>query len=151
MYERWLKRQQYTRSDFEESIRKTLLQDKLRQLAFIGASLSEPALREAYTEQETRVNLTMVQIQPWAFEDQVTITDEERAEWLVQNSEMVDQTYERDFDRLYNHPEQVRLRLIRLAVLSDGPSLADLVPILNVVREQIEEGGRLRRHGQALV
>jgi peptidyl-prolyl cis-trans isomerase D len=140
MYARFLKRMQFTKADFEERMRKDLLRAKLRQLAFMGASLSEPALREAFVEQETRVDLTMVRIRPGAFEKDVVITDEERTQWIADNGPLVQETYDRDFDRLYNHPEQVRMSLIRLAVRSDGPGLADLVPILKGVREQVEGG-----------
>ncbi|HHO54097.1 MAG TPA: hypothetical protein ENK18_25310 [Deltaproteobacteria bacterium] len=140
IYERWLKRQQYTTADFEERIREDLLQSKLRQLAFIGASMSEPALKEAYVEGQTRVDLKLVEVRSSAFEDAVVISDEERAVWLEQNSELVSEIYERDFDRLYNHPEQLHLRMIRLAVVPGGPKMADLVPKLNQVREELEAG-----------
>lgn len=140
LYERSLKRQQYTTADFQERVREDLLQSKLRQLVFIGASMSDPALREAYVESQTRVDLKLVEVRASAFEDEVVITDEDRASWLEQNSELISETYERDFDRLYNHPEQVRLRLIRLAVVPGGPQLADLVPKLNKVREELEAG-----------
>ncbi|MBX2799082.1 MAG: SurA N-terminal domain-containing protein [Myxococcales bacterium] len=139
-YQRFLKRQQFTQAEFEERLREDLLASKLAGLATIGASLSEPALREAYVDRETQVTVKMVELRPSLFEDKVTITDEDRASWLEQNSELVGETYERDFDRLYNHPEKVRLSLIRLAVLRDGPSLADLVPKLNAVRESVVEG-----------
>ena len=40
-YRQFLKRNQYTKSDFEESLRSELLRAKLQQLVYTGASLSE--------------------------------------------------------------------------------------------------------------
>ena len=71
---------------------------KLRQLVFMGATISEPVLKEAYVENNTRINLTYVRIRPTSF-------------------------YDKDFG-----PEQAhrlfRLTLFRLAGL-DAPSAAE--------------------------
>src|SRR5262249_34733573 len=73
-------------------------------------------------------------------ESEVQITDDDRTKWIAENKTRIKDTYDKDYERLYNHPEQARLRLIRLAVLPDGPPLAELVPRLNKVREQIVAG-----------
>jgi peptidyl-prolyl cis-trans isomerase D len=135
----FLKRIGFTHGEFQERIRESLLREKLRQLVFTGASLSEPAVREAFVEAQTRVELTLVQVRPQAFDGQVTITDEERTKWLTENDALAKQTYDADFERLYNHPEQVQLRMIRLAVRDETP-LSDLVPRLNALRDQVSEG-----------
>lgn len=139
-YQRFLKRQQYNAADFEEQLREDLVRAKLQQLVFTGASMSEPAIREAYVESQTRVDLTVVRIRSAAFEDDVTITDEERATWIRENDALLTETYERDKERLYTHPEQARLRMIRLSVTPDGPPLSDLVPRLNALRDRIAGG-----------
>lgn len=139
-YAKFLKRQQFTKADFEETLREDLLRGKLQQLVYMGASISEPAMRQTFVETETRVDLQVVRIRPTSFEDRVVPTAEERAAWLVENEAMVKETYDRDFERLYNHPEQVRGRLIRLGVVPGGPPLADLVPRLNKLRAEAEGG-----------
>jgi peptidyl-prolyl cis-trans isomerase D len=140
LYDKYLKRAGTNRADFEEELRDKLVRAKVQQLVYLGASLSEPAIREAYVDSQTRVDLTVVRIRTAAFEDDVQVTDEERAKWLAENEAAVREAYDRDFERLYNHPEQVRLRLIQLAILPDGPPLADLVPRLNGLRDQIASG-----------
>ncbi len=140
LYQRFLKRQQYTKADFEETLRDDLLRTKLQRLVLLGASMSEPALREAYVDRDTRVDLKVVRIRPADFEDEVAVTDEERAAWLKENEAFVAEAYERDFDRLYNHPEQVRLSLIRLAILEGAATMGDLTPRLNAIRAEIEGG-----------
>jgi peptidyl-prolyl cis-trans isomerase D len=140
IYLKFLKRQQYTRVDFEETIRENLLRGKLQLLVYSGASLSEPAMREQFLEAETRVDLTVARIRSTAFEKDVQITDEERTKWLAENEALVKETYDRDFERLYKHPEQVKLRLIRLVATEGGPGLEDLRPRLQALRDQIEGG-----------
>lgn len=139
LYEAFLKRAGFTKAEYEERIREDLLRYKLRQLVFTGASLSEPAVREAYVEAQTRVELSLVQIRPQQFEGQVQITDDERTKWTKENDKLLRETYDRDFDRLYNHPEQVQLRMIRLVVRDETP-LSDLVPRLNKLRDEITAG-----------
>lgn len=140
LYARFLKRQGLNRTDFEETLREDLLRMKLQQLVYTGASLSEPAIREAYVESQTRVDLSVVRVRPTAFESDVVITDEERTTWLAENGPLVQETYDRDLERLYNHPEQVRIRMIRLAKTGDGAQDGELVPRLNRLREQIANG-----------
>jgi len=138
LYRLFLKRNQWTRADFEESLREDLLRQKLRSLVYTGASISEPALREAWVDSETRVDLTYVRVRPSAFAQHVEITPEEREAWLAENAALVEETYKRDFERLYNHPEQVRLRMIRLAATTD--EAPNVLPKLNELRARIEAG-----------
>lgn len=138
IYRLFLRRNQWTRADFEESLREDLLRNKLRSLVFMGASISEPALREAWVDSETRVDITYVRVRPSAFAQTMEITAEERDAWLAENSAMVQETYQRDFERLYNHPEQVRLRMIRLAATTE--QAADILPRMNQLRAQLEGG-----------
>jgi peptidyl-prolyl cis-trans isomerase D len=140
LYDKYLKRASTNRADFEEELRDKLVRAKVQQLVYMGASLSEPAIREAFVDSQTRVDLNVVRIRATSFEDDVQITDEERTKWLAENDAAVKEAYDRDFERLYNHPEQVRLRVIQLQILPDGPQLADLVPRLNALREQVAGG-----------
>jgi len=140
LYAKFLKRQQYTRDDFEAQIRSDLLYRKTEQLMATAASLSEPAIREMFVEAATRVNLNVVRVRPSAFEASVTVSDQDRTDWLAKNESRVKETYDKDYDRLYNHPEQIHLRMIRLAITKDGPQLGDLVPKLNALKDQINGG-----------
>lgn len=138
LYSRYLKRRGFTKADHEERLREDLMRQKLMTLVFTGASISEPALKDAFVESETRIDLTYVRIRPSAFAAQVQITPEDRSLWLVENGAAVEETYQRDFDRLYNHPEQVRLRVIRLATTKE--QVADMLPRINTIRAAAEAG-----------
>ncbi len=149
VHKRFLKRAQYTEDDFNERVRDKLLQDKLRQLVFMGASVSEPAVREAFIDANTLVTLDIVRVRPAAFLGQVTIDAAERDTWLKDNEVRVREAYDRDFERMYNHPEQVRLSVIKLAVLPDGPQVTDLLPRMKAIETQLANGAdfaELARH-----
>jgi peptidyl-prolyl cis-trans isomerase D len=140
MYLSFLKREGLTRDDFEETIREDLLRAKLQQIVFLGASTSEPAIREAWLEAQTRLDLTVVRIRPQMFDKDLVVTDDERATWLTENEALVVEAYERDKARLYDHPERVRLTMIRLAVVPGGPVAGDLLPRLAQLRERVAGG-----------
>jgi peptidyl-prolyl cis-trans isomerase D len=127
-----------TQDEFEQRVRDQILRDKLRQLVFLGASTSDTALREAWIQAGTTVDLSVVRIRPAALEKSLPITDELRAEWLKENEASVQEAYERDKARLYEHPEQVHLRMIRLATPAGSP---DLTAKLEAVRAQVAAGG----------
>ena len=139
-YARVLKQQQFTRDTFEAMLAEEKLRQKLRFLAYMGASLSEPALKEAWVEQETRVEVRYVRVRPAAFAADVVVEKADVDAYLVENAEEVKAAYERDFERLYNHPETVDLSMIRLAVRPEGPGVADLLPILADLKARIEGG-----------
>lgn len=140
LYTSFLKRNQMTQAAFEAKLRENLLREKLRQLVFMGANVSDPAIRDAWVTANTRVDLAFVRIRSGVFDDDATITPDEKTKWLAENAEAVQETYDRDFERLYNHPETVRLRVIRLPIRLDGQSVADLTARLEGLRAEIAAG-----------
>lgn len=140
LYARFLKRQQYTRSDFEEQIRKDLLRAKLATLVYTGATVSEPVLRASYIEQETKLELVTVRVRSSAFEDRVTVDDTTVDAWLATNEADAKARYDADFERLYNHPESVALRVLRLSVGLDGGGVADLAPRAQAFADEVAGG-----------
>ncbi len=139
-YTRFLKQNQLTKDAYEDLLRRSVLRRKLRFLAFMGASMSEPAMKEAWEEQETRVEVEYVSIRPQAFAGDVQVTDEQRQAYLAEHEDEVRAAYDRDFDRMYNHPETLELAMIRLGLTADGPAVADILPIANKLRAELEAG-----------
>lgn len=140
LYQKFLKRNRYTQAKFELELRENLLRDKLRQLVYMGANASEPAIRAAWTAANTKHDIEYVRVRAGLFDDDVQITPEELATWSKENEGQIKETYDRDFERLYNHPETVRVRMIRLAVREDGVPAADLAARLEGLRAQLEGG-----------
>ena len=140
VYLRFLKRNQYTRPKFEQVLREDLLRMKLRRLVYMGATISEPAVREAYVESRTQVDIEYVKVDPRAFSEEVQVADADIETWLTENEDRARETYDSDFNRRYNHPEQVRLRMIRFGITNDGVGVDVLLARMRTLREEIEAG-----------
>lgn len=141
IYESWLRRNAYpSRSEFEEQMRRDILRGKLRQLVFMGVTVSEPVLEQAFREQNTRVDIRYARIRPTAFEDDVELDETELATFIQNSTERIKGTYEADFDRLYNLPAKVELTMVRLKVGGDGLGVAELRPRLEKIKADVEAG-----------
>ena len=140
LYTRNLKRMGYTRSAFEERLRDDLLREKLRQLVFMGATVSEPVVRDSYIESNTQLDLQTLRVRPTMFYAKLDVSEDDAKVWLGDNAEKAKEIYDRDYERLYNHPEQVRVRMIRLAIKTDGQGAAELLPRMRSIKEEIEGG-----------
>lgn len=144
MHDRFLKRTQFTRDDFNERIRNQLLVDKMRTLVLLTVNVSDATVRDYWMEANTQITLDVVRVRLGAFDDDVVIDDAQREAFLKDQAARVQETYDRDFDRLYNHPEQIRMSVIRLALVEGGPTEVDLLPRANGLRAEIEGGGDFR-------
>jgi peptidyl-prolyl cis-trans isomerase D len=140
LYTRYLKRIGYTRSAYEERRRDDLLREKLRQLIYMGATVSEPVVRDSYVEENTKLDLQTVRVRPTMFYSKIEVTAEDAATWLAENGDKAKEIYNRDFERLYNHPEEVQVSLIRLAIMTDGEGAAELLPRMRKIKEELDGG-----------
>jgi len=141
IYQSWLRRNAYaSRADFEEELRDDILRAKLRSLVYMGVTVSDAVLEQAFVEQNTRVNVEYVRVRPTVFEDDVEVGDDAISAFLAGSAERVKSVYDADFDRLYNIPQKVDLTLIRFDIRDDGLGAVELRPRLEGLRAQIEEG-----------
>lgn len=141
IYQSWLRRNAYaSRADFEEELRDDILRAKLRSLVYMGVTVSDAILEQAFVEQNTRVNVEYVRVRPTVFEDDVEVGDDAISAFLAGSAERVKSVYDADFDRLYNIPQKVDLTLIRFDIRDDGLGAVELRPRLEGLRAQIEEG-----------
>jgi len=148
LMERYLKRNQMNIADFDERQRQALVRAKLQMLVIQGASLSDAELRQAFTESRTRVELRYVPVRASSFTDAVQPTDEEIEAFLVESDPEITARYDRDYQKLYNLPEQVDLRLIRLP-LSDETPLEVQLPKANDLHAQLVAGADFGELAQA--
>ena len=140
LYERYLKRRRVSRSDFEADLRSEMIREKLKSLVFMGATVSAPVVRDTYVEANTAFDISYVRVRPSAFYDDVEVTTEDRTAWVEENEDRIRKIYERDFDLKYNHPQEAQVRMIHLAVKIDGVGVADLLPRMRTIREEIQAG-----------
>jgi len=140
LFERTLKYGQYTRDDFEGRLRDDIVRRRLMSLISMGATVSSADVERTYRDAETKINLSYVRVRPSVFRDDVTLSDDERAAWLVENEAEAREVYDTDLTRVYSHPRQVQLSMIRLTETPDGPAIDELKASLTQLREQLVEG-----------
>ncbi|MCB9678858.1 MAG: SurA N-terminal domain-containing protein [Alphaproteobacteria bacterium] len=141
-YDRFLKRQGVTEAIYQERVRDQLIFQKVADLVSAGTTISEPVLRRTYENSQRKLDITYVRIRPSAFYTSIQPTDAELDKWLEENDALARETYDKDFERLYKHPEQLHLSVIRLALgTGEGSGVADLLPKMNAVREELLAGG----------
>ena len=138
-YKTFLKRRQYTADEFEDQIRQDLRRNKLRQLVSMGASVSEPVVRQSYVERSTRMRLSHVRIRQSNFVDDIELDDAAITEWMGENEALVQETYDQALETRFTHPEGVGLAMINLTV-SDDEALDVIRAELATRRDEIEQG-----------
>jgi peptidyl-prolyl cis-trans isomerase D len=126
-----------TREQYEEHLEREVLVEEIGRAMTAGLVLPEAQLRELFVKQNTKVDVRYVRVRPAAFGEQIAIDDAAVTEWIASHSGAVEQQYTADFERLYNLPEQVELRVIRLAIRDDGQDAAALQTRLGALRDQI--------------
>lgn len=139
-YEEYLRRIGQTRANFEESLRMELLIQKLQSLMMLGASVSEPAIERDWIESHTKVDITYVRVRASAFTDQITPDDATLTKYADEHKDTVQARYDQDFSRLYDKPELVSVRLIRLGVGQDGLGVAELKTRMEKAKAEIDAG-----------
>lgn len=149
-YQASLRAQRLTRAAFEDTLRRDLLRRKLRVMVFQGASISEPVLRDAFVKEQTRIDLEYVRIRPAVLADQVPVTDEEVATFLVEDADRVTAAYKRDFKRLYDVPDKVGLLVVRLEKKDDGEDEAARLDSIRAELEAKPEGMGFSEHWAAV-
>jgi len=140
IYRSYLQRVGLNRDDFQEQLREDLRRDKLNQLVFMGATVSEPLVKDRYIEENTTIDVEYVRVRPSAFFDDIVVSDEEAQSWAAENTEAVQAVYDEDYERLYHVPEKFNVGMIRLAVAGDGVGIARLRPKLEEIKAEIEGG-----------
>jgi peptidyl-prolyl cis-trans isomerase D len=139
-YSNFLRRNGMTRSDFEETLREELLRNKLRELIWVGASVSDPLVEQTYVEENTEIDIRHVRVVPKSIEATIEIDPAELATWVTENSVAIKEVYDRDFSREYDVPQKLTLSVIRLSIRPDGLQAGELRPRMDAIRADLEAG-----------
>lgn len=140
LYRNRLKRMGRSRADYEEGLRDDILRFKLRNLVYLGATVSEPMLKAAYVEENTHFDVQYVRLRASQFTDDVEIDLAQRESWMADHKADIEDAYKADFDRLYDLPEKVTLSTITLRLMEDGLGVAELKPRLEAVQAELAAG-----------
>lgn len=138
-YTRFLEQRGLTEGTYEQQLVDQLTIKKMRDMITASTTISEPILQKLYEQSQRKVDITYVRMRPAAFYDSIEVSDADLDKWLEENAEEAQETYDRDFERLYKHPEELEVSMIRLAI-RDGEQAGDLLPKLNAVREELQNG-----------
>jgi len=82
LYRRAIERSGATVEEFENSLRQSLLDQKLRTYITAGVTVTPREVEEDYVRQNTSVNLVYLILDPKKFEDQVEVTDAEARDYF---------------------------------------------------------------------
>jgi peptidyl-prolyl cis-trans isomerase D len=141
MLENYLRRAGLTRSKFDEEIREQLLLQKLQSLVQLGAAVSAPQVEKAYVEDNTKVKVTYLRINPFAIARDMEVDEAAVSTWADEHPDLIQARYDRDFEAKYNLEHQVGLSVIRLGVNDvDGLRPADLVSRIETIKAELASG-----------
>ncbi|MDP2309019.1 MAG: SurA N-terminal domain-containing protein [Pseudomonadota bacterium] len=139
-YLRLLKSNGMSRGQFELSVRRGLLVQKLADFASRSVALSAAELQAEYLKQETTLELAFVRLPTSAFLDDVVVSDADRDAFLTQNADRVKARYDESYDRFYNLPKRYQLRTILLRTDLPGTEPAAVQARAEAVRAEARAG-----------
>ena len=128
-------------SEFEQAFKDIALRTKLRWLVMMGVDISPNRARDYYVENETKVDVQYVRIDPSNVQTTLAVSDTEIDTWLATNESKAKDKYDADFKRLYDIPERLNLSVIRLNLEEAGPTEDELKERLTTVRTLAMKGG----------
>lgn len=111
-YQHWLREQGQSAERFEDNIRRSLLTNKMRDLAGAGVTVTESEVRETWLAHAMEFDLEYVRIPRTSFLDQVPVTDAEVVAYVAANAAAIKTQYDAAFEHSYNLPKRYTLSVI---------------------------------------
>ncbi|MSP56086.1 MAG: hypothetical protein EXR69_10845 [Myxococcales bacterium] len=111
-YQHWLREQGQSAERFEDNIRRSLLTNKIRDLAASGVTVTERDVRAAWIGRAMEFDLEYVRIPRTAFLDQVPVSGDEVAAYVTANAATIKTQYDAAFEQSYNLPKRYTLSVI---------------------------------------
>jgi peptidyl-prolyl cis-trans isomerase D len=121
IYDRTLKRMGLTKGKFEDSLRESLLGDKLDRVLRASVQVSESELKRRYEESATQVGVSWVRVPDAAVLASVPVPDETVDEYLATRSEAIKDAYDREFNTRWSEPKRAHIsRIVLKTRLASG-------------------------------
>lgn len=140
LYQGFLRGAGFTRTDYEERLRDSLLRDKLQRLVFFGATISDPLVRDYFVRNNTRMEVSYVRLNPAEMVGRVSLDAGAVTSWIAENPDWLKAEYDGDFARLYDVPEKLAFTTLELDVLHDGLGVAELLSRAKLVLQRAQAG-----------
>lgn len=119
LYRRYATSLNLSESAFEETYRRDLLAQRMRDILTDSVIVSPTELRQAWEKRNNHADLWVVKVDPANFVGQVQVSDDEIATFVKDQRAKVEDRYNQDSQK-YNKPERVRARHILIKVASDA-------------------------------
>ena len=113
-YRKYLEKDSRRARDLQDGLRNDLLVRKIQDFIRRSVQVTPAEVKEAYVQETADRNVEFVRVSTTSFKEEITFTDVEIEAWAGENAADVRERYDRDFDRKYHEPEQVRARHILL-------------------------------------
>lgn len=121
IYKRTLKRMGMTEGKFEDSLRESLLADKLDRVLRASVQVSESELKRRYEESATQVGVSWVRIPDAAVMSAVPVTDAAVQDYLETRKEAIKADYDREFNTRWSEPKRAHVsRIVLKTRLASG-------------------------------
>ena len=140
LYERQLKRMGLKPAQYEESISRVLLTQKLQAVVFAGANVREADIRREYDLENTTAEVEWVKVSESALIDDVPVTDAEVDAFLAANELKVKERYDKEFDQKYKTPRKAAWSAILLRSDLEGVELPALKSKLAEIKAEADKG-----------
>lgn len=140
LYERQLKRMGLKPAQYEESLTRALLTQKLQSVVYAGASVSDGDIRRQFELQNTTAEVQWVKIGELALLDDVPVTDAETDAFLAASELKVKERYDKEYDKKYKTPRKAAWSAILLRNDIEGVELPALKSKLAEIKAQAEKG-----------
>lgn len=108
-------------SRFEADLREQLTIERLQTVLQRAVVVSPAEVRDAWQKANESVDLEFIRISPSQFDGAIDVSDTRVDAWLAENVEKVQAEYDRDYDKEYNKPRQVKASHVLLRVEGDDP------------------------------
>lgn len=139
-YLRLLKSNGMSRGQFEQSVLRGLLVQKLADFASRSVAVSATELKAEYQKQETTLDLAFARLTTAAFLDDVVVSDADRDAFVTQNADRIKARYDESYDRFYNLPKRYQLRTILLRTDLPGTDEPAVLARAEAVRAEARAG-----------
>ena len=121
IYERTLKRIGMTKGRYEESMRESLLADKMDRVLRASVQVSEAELKRRYEESATQVGVSWVRVNDQAVMSAVPVGDEDVASYKETRKDAIKAAYDREFNTRWSEPKRARVsRIVLKTRLASG-------------------------------
>ncbi len=140
IYTSTIKRMGLTREQLEAEFREQLLIQKLLGLVDLGVQVTPVAVREAWEDQNTQLDLQVVRIELETVRAGIQPTDEEIDAYVEEHREELQRAYEELRESRFRTPARARLRTVLLRTDIPGVSEDAVKARIEEIRKQALEG-----------